>query len=93
VITDWRLRRWRLWFLALMTAARPRPHEKQNKNPDALGATATSAGAASDRKDLQTGFLRGIRVFAKTATILSQKWFAAMTCPQECRQTEGGRVS
>jgi len=22
-VTDWRLRRWRLWFLALMTATRP----------------------------------------------------------------------
>ena len=22
VVTDWRLRRWRLWFLALMTATR-----------------------------------------------------------------------
>jgi len=24
-VTDWRLRRWRLWFLALMTATRPIP--------------------------------------------------------------------
>jgi len=25
-VTDWRLRRWRLWFLALMTATRKRAH-------------------------------------------------------------------
>ena len=36
-VTDWRLRRWRLWFLALMTATRPfrnRPAHHQFQTQD-----------------------------------------------------------
>jgi len=29
-VTDWRLRRWRLWFLALMTATRHSLFQKKN---------------------------------------------------------------
>jgi len=41
-VTDWRLRRWRLWFLALMTAT-PMEVQIQTHNPEQKSSVAASA--------------------------------------------------